>query len=224
MADQASHAVLGEVEEQTIPEFAAHNMGKEILNFMVQEFRAMPDVWQKLSEEKQASVLERARIRIEGIVERAVSIIAEDGKISVVADLESCAIKDEIKAVFKVSRGNPIEDLHELFGSVNRPCLLVVADSSRLLGGMHDVRPDPNQPQLQLDDESTPENGMDDGPDPLYAGAVAMVRETKKTTISAVQRALHIGYNRAARLIERMELEGVLSSMDSTGNRRLLDI
>jgi len=58
--------------------------------------------------------------------------------------------------------------------------------------------------------------------DPLYDQAVEMVLRTRRASISLVQRHLRIGYNRAARLIEQMELAGLVSSMQSNGNREVL--
>lgn len=58
--------------------------------------------------------------------------------------------------------------------------------------------------------------------DPLYDEAVAIVLRTRRASISAVQRQLRIGYNRAARLIEDMERAGLVSAMQTNGNREVL--
>ena len=58
--------------------------------------------------------------------------------------------------------------------------------------------------------------------DDLYAEAVAFVRETQRGSISSVQRKLLIGYNRAARMIERMEREGIVSPMKNDGSREVI--
>ena len=58
--------------------------------------------------------------------------------------------------------------------------------------------------------------------DPLYDEAVQFVIESRRPSISSVQRKLRIGYNRAARLIEAMESAGVVSSMNSNGSREVL--
>jgi S-DNA-T family DNA segregation ATPase FtsK/SpoIIIE len=58
--------------------------------------------------------------------------------------------------------------------------------------------------------------------DPLYDQAVEIVMRTRRASISLVQRHLRIGYNRAARLIEQMEQAGLVSSMQSNGNREVL--
>lgn len=58
--------------------------------------------------------------------------------------------------------------------------------------------------------------------DPLYDEAVAVVLKSRRASISSVQRQLRIGYNRAARLIEQMEAAGLVSPMESNGNRTVL--
>lgn len=58
--------------------------------------------------------------------------------------------------------------------------------------------------------------------DELYDQAVAIVTETRRASISLVQRKLKIGYNRAARLIEQMETDGVVSELQSNGTREVL--
>ncbi|GAB1051731.1 MAG: DNA translocase FtsK [Shewanella algae] len=66
-----------------------------------------------------------------------------------------------------------------------------------------------------------PEGG-DDELDALYDEAVAFVTETRRGSISSVQRKFKIGYNRAARIIEQMELQGVVSAQGHNGNREVL--
>jgi len=58
--------------------------------------------------------------------------------------------------------------------------------------------------------------------DELYDMAVRIVTETRRASISGVQRRLKIGYNRAARLIEEMEAAGIVSSPEHNGNRTVL--
>jgi S-DNA-T family DNA segregation ATPase FtsK/SpoIIIE len=58
--------------------------------------------------------------------------------------------------------------------------------------------------------------------DPMYDQAVSIVLKNRRASISLVQRHLRIGYNRAARLLEQMEQSGVVSAMQSNGNREIL--
>jgi DNA segregation ATPase FtsK/SpoIIIE, S-DNA-T family len=66
------------------------------------------------------------------------------------------------------------------------------------------------------------EEGGDSEADALYDEAVAFVTETRKASISSVQRKLRIGYNRSARLIEAMEAAGIVTSMGHNGQREVL--
>jgi S-DNA-T family DNA segregation ATPase FtsK/SpoIIIE len=78
----------------------------------------------------------------------------------------------------------------------------------------------------RVSDESDGSGGSFDGgeeeSDALYDEAVQFVTETRKASISAVQRKLRIGYNRAARMIESMEAAGVVSEMGNNGSREVL--
>ena len=58
--------------------------------------------------------------------------------------------------------------------------------------------------------------------DPMYDQAVGIVLKNRRASISLVQRHLRIGYNRAARLLEQMEQSGIVSPMQSNGNREIL--
>ena len=77
-----------------------------------------------------------------------------------------------------------------------------------------------------LEPEEPEEAAIDGVPagekDPLYDQAVEIVLRTRRPSISLVQRHLRIGYNRAARLIEDMERAGMVSPMQSNGNREVL--
>lgn len=58
--------------------------------------------------------------------------------------------------------------------------------------------------------------------DPLYDEAVKIVTESRKASISYIQRRLKIGYNRAARIVEEMENSGLVGPLESNGSREIL--
>jgi S-DNA-T family DNA segregation ATPase FtsK/SpoIIIE len=66
-------------------------------------------------------------------------------------------------------------------------------------------------------------NGGDDAEsDPLYDAAVAIVAETRRASVSGIQRRLKVGYNRAARMVEAMEQAGVVGPLEANGQREVL--
>ena len=81
---------------------------------------------------------------------------------------------------------------------------------------------------LQQENVDTGIPGVDDisfednEPDELYVHAVGIVTETQKVSISFLQRRLRIGYNRAARIVEQMEEAGIVSVVQSNGNREVI--
>jgi len=64
--------------------------------------------------------------------------------------------------------------------------------------------------------------GSDPESDPLYDQAVEFVTRTRRASISSVQRQLRVGYNRAARMIETMEMAGVITPAEENGRREVL--
>jgi len=96
----------------------------------------------------------------------------------------------------------------------------------RVTGFLREIGPPQyDESVLEAPDTGEGEGGGEGGDaeaDPLYDEAVALVLKTRRPSISAVQRHLRIGYNRAARLIEAMERAGLVSPMQSNGNREVI--
>jgi len=68
----------------------------------------------------------------------------------------------------------------------------------------------------------TGQDAIDSEMDALYDQAVAFVTESRKASISSVQRKFKVGYNRAASMIEAMEMAGVISPAEGSGSRQVL--
>jgi hypothetical protein len=136
---------------------------------------------------------------------------------------------------FKLS---PVNDgLIDLTFSISfKPTSLVVATLAEFLDEMIGIELTPQNTELNfegagqistveklIDGMSAVAPGSGDF-DPLLDEATEIVKNTGKASISAIQRQLRIGYNRAARLIEAMEVAGVVSAMKSDGTRNVLKI
>jgi S-DNA-T family DNA segregation ATPase FtsK/SpoIIIE len=84
---------------------------------------------------------------------------------------------------------------------------------------LHDVLREPTESLPGIDPES---RGDIEETDPLFDEAVQIVVESRRASISGVQRRLKIGYNRAARMIEEMERVGIVGPAETNGNREVL--
>ena len=87
------------------------------------------------------------------------------------------------------------------------------------------------QPVYDMDilkprDEEGGEDGsglpVDEGSDPMYDMAVKLVCETRLASVSMIQRRLQIGFNRAARLVEKMERDGIVGAPNGSKPREVL--
>lgn len=117
--------------------------------------------------------------------------------------------------LFRDSGTNVLKRIHGSFVSENE--ISKITDFLR----EQKINEDIESILLDDDDESI-DTEINETSDELYNEAVSIVKETKKTSISFLQRKLKIGYNRAANLIEAMEAKGILSEPQSNGNRELL--
>lgn len=80
----------------------------------------------------------------------------------------------------------------------------------------------PSEPIPGISGEPRPTGEVDAETDPLYDQAVRIVTESRRASVSGIQRRLKIGYNRAARMVETMEQVGIVSELQSNGSREVL--
>jgi S-DNA-T family DNA segregation ATPase FtsK/SpoIIIE len=107
-----------------------------------------------------------------------------------------------------------MQRLHGAFVTENE-----VADLTRFLAGQGSPIFDDDLTMAETEAEDRQVNGED--VDEMYDRAVALVAETRNASISYVQRRLKVGYNRAARIVEQMEAEGVVGPQIGTKGREV---
>ncbi len=136
----------------------------------------------------------------------------------------------KIRALDTLKENHPAEDTDaEVFDA---EFLLMAGEIAKLLaelvyalGGEKQIQEStaaaaaPTAGQLPLEGDDDADAG--DAIDPLYMEAVTLVRRHGRPSISLIQRHLQIGYNRAAHLLESMEIAGLVTAMQSNGSREL---
>ncbi len=109
-----------------------------------------------------------------------------------------------------------------VFQASFKPSGSEVAQMAEYLQDGIEIRLEPSSEELDLDGASLAPSFDNLSDDELYSVAIQYVVEQNKASISAIQRQLRIGYNRAARFIEQMEATGIVSPMDNSGHRQVL--
>ncbi len=114
-----------------------------------------------------------------------------------------------------LDRGDEMKRLHGAFISDDEIQRIVdwLKDQGRPIYDMDILKPPEDE-----DGAAEPEEGHDE----MYDRAVAMVAESRQASISSIQRRLRVGYNRAARMVERMERDGVVGPPDGVRGREVL--
>lgn len=221
-----------------MPSVLAHELlVRDLVEAAMFEWQNIAAPFGKLNEGQRQEVTDRVTEKVTTAVYTAVGIISSRSVDTIpltVADAKFKAKSITVTATIDAQDPNR----HGLIDVAGKLCLLVLAPNdyaegldslqverdqreiplhvSDLTGGLFDgKRTGPDEP----DGFEYTTGEVEDG---LYSQAVAFVLESRRATISAVQRKLKIGYNRAAELMNKMESLGVVSPMDHTGAREVM--
>jgi S-DNA-T family DNA segregation ATPase FtsK/SpoIIIE len=220
------------------PSMLAHELlVHDLVNMVLFEVKNIHSPWSKLNEGCQQEVIDRAVKSATEAAHTAINIISSRNVDVVEVKVIDAKFKE--KAI-TITANIDVNDPNggALAKVPGKMCLLVVAPTD-YDDGLDFIRPDRDQPDLPLhvsDLTGSLFDGKATGPDepegeevfvghdqdPLYAEAVQHVIETRRASVSAVQRHLKVGYNRAARMIEWMEAQGIVTQMNSNGSREVL--
>lgn len=190
----------------------------------------------RLGEDDQQEVIERITKAVTEAATTAVGIISSrnvDTIAFTVADSKFKAKNITVTGVVDAQDPNR----HGLIDLAGKLVLLVLAPND-YAEGLDGIRAERDQGELPLsaseiiagagldrqrdEDLSGYDDAVPEGPDPLYDEAVIFIMQYRRPTISAIQRHLKIGYNRAARILLGMEQVGLVSAPDSHGMREVL--
>lgn len=177
----------------------------------------------KLKENQEGKLIDQLNEDVKQLITAAVAVIAAAGTSAITCTMKSyMGTGKSLRVVLDTDGDDP--QRHALTDRVNNRVLLVLAPDE-YYGAMDSNKPQKDQADLPLDGSGEPQDEeFDHGNDPLYLDAVNFVKESRHASISAIQRHLKIGYNRAARMIESMELHGFVTPMNSNGSREVIAV
>ncbi|MGH8387666.1 MAG: DNA translocase FtsK [Pseudomonas sp.] len=222
-----------------MPSVLAHELlVRDLVEASMFEWQNIAAPFSKLNEGQRQEVTDRVTEKVTTAVYTAVWIISSRSVDTIpltVADAKFKAKSITVTATIDAQDPNR----HGLIDVAGKLCLLVLAPNdyaegldsltverdqrdlplhiSELTGSLFDGK------RSQTDDETAGyDDNVPEGEDPLYSDAVVFVIESRRPSISAIQRHLKIGYNRAARILEGMEQTGIVTAANSKGAREVL--
>lgn len=220
------------------PSYLAHELlVHDLVEAGLFELKNLHSPYSKLNEGQQQEVIDRLTEAAEKAVHNAISIISSRNVSTIEVTMKEVKFNSkQLTLTSIVDAKDP--NRHDLIDSAGRICLLVMAPDD-YNEGLDFIQPDRDQHDLPLhvsdltgslfagtatgpDEPDGDEVFVGHDQDPLYVEAVRYVTETRRVSISAVQRQLKIGYNRAARMVEWMEAQGIVTQMNSNGSREVL--
>lgn len=118
----------------------------DLRDALLDRLKGMPKPWTVMSEAEQRDMIFGCERVATHLVTQAVRLIAANGHPSIQAELDSCTVKDGIKAVLNLSKHDPMR--HELTDAVGKTVMVVVADIEPFMGQSKEAKPDPDQTTL----------------------------------------------------------------------------
>lgn len=218
-----NNAIIDQLDEITLDKeenaVASQFLLGELIKAATKQMKELAVTWGGMSQAEQEKVLANVQADCEMAVRKAVTCIATGNRVNFRAEVKSVQFleKSEVKAQLIMFNA---PEAHALADTAGRTVMVVIEDGSQYLevGDALEGEPD----QYSLLDGTSQDDVAEQANDELYQQAVSLVVKSRSASISSVQRHLRIGYNRAARLIEQMEQQGVVSAMESDGNRTVL--
>ncbi|UMY63901.1 DNA translocase FtsK [Pseudomonas sp. LS.1a] len=214
--------------------FAHQLLVHDLVEAALFELRNIKMPFGRLGEDDQQEVIDRITKQAEDAAWTAVGIISSRSVDTIPITIADSKFKSKnITVTGVVDAQDP--NRHGLVDLSGKLALLVLAPSD-YAEGLDGIRAERDQHELPLSaaeriagmgldlgpGRQQEEEELPDGPDPLYEEALSFVRSTRRASISAIQRHLKIGYNRATRMIEQMEADGVVTPIDSNGGREVI--
>ncbi|GAB3249012.1 DNA translocase FtsK [Chitinimonas naiadis] len=212
-------------EEETLVLSEEFLLG-ELIKTVSRPFKTLLEPWNKLSEHEQANFMRQVADNTRNAVRAAVECIASGDRVNFRAHVEQVQFKqDGVKCQLTLPNS---PEAHRLADVTGQSIMVVIEDSARYLNVGDACKGDPDQPSLfdasaggTEPDANVAPLPTDQEDDDLYEEAKRKILAKQDASINFLQRTLKIGYNRAARMMERMEAEKVVSPIATDGTRKV---
>ncbi len=201
--------------DETVFSTSAHTMHTDLMGVVINTCKALPNVWQKMNEEQQQDFINSIDRQIKELVTSCVKTIAADDRPYVLAKVAQVTFKGPVEAKMVIARnpdGSMPSGAHDIADQTGQQ-VMIILPSIEDYAATEDDKPTAQEDQPDL---------LDSASDDLYDEAMAFATENGTISISALQRELKVGYNRAARLVEIMEHTGVVGPLQNNGRREVL--
>jgi len=201
--------------DETVFSTSAHTMHTDLMGVVINTCKALPNVWQKMNEEQQQDFIDSIDRQIKELVTSCVKTIAADDRPYVLAKVAQVTFKGPVEAKMVIARnpdGSMPSGAHDIADQTGQQ-VMIILPSIEDYAATEDDKPTAQEDQPDL---------LDSASDDLYDEAMAFAAENGTISISALQRELKVGYNRAARLVEIMEHTGVVGPLQNNGRREVL--
>ena len=173
----------------------------------------------KLKENQEGKLIDELNDAVKELISAAVVVIAAAGTSAITCTMKSfMGTGKGMRVVLDTDAEDP--QRHKITDNVNHRVLMILTPDE-YYGALDSNKPQKDQADLPLEGSGESDE-VPEGEDSLYGDAVNFVIKSRRASISAVQRELKIGYNRAARLIETMELNGIVTPMNTNGAREVV--
>lgn len=152
-APEQQTEATGNAENGATADLVAETLSGDVRDFLVDRIRQLPKVWAEMTQEEQHEIINAAIMAGNSLVRKAVRLIAQDGRPTIVARCEQVTVKDGIKAVVTLPQSDPLR--HALVDSQGSDVLVIVVDAENYIGSRGDLKPDapPTEPELPMSDD-----------------------------------------------------------------------
>jgi hypothetical protein len=149
--DKSTGEVTDQPERDVVGETSAF-VARDLLDSLVLEIKLLQRPWDALPQAEQDEMIERLRKQVLNNVRQAIGIIVADERAVMPATVESVTFKDGIKAVLKISKHAGAR--HDLADHEGQDLIIVMVDPGDYMAGVHDVRGDPDQAEIGVENSA----------------------------------------------------------------------